>query len=266
MGSLRLDAISNINLDISSNEIIVISGKTGSGKTTLVQHFNLLLQPSKGSITIFDKVFPSKKEKVNPIRRRVGLVFQFPEYQLFADTVIKDIAFGPSNFKDTKKNSLHLAQEAAKMLNIDESYWNMSPFELSGGYARRVAIAGILAMQPEVMIFDEPTRGLDPSSRLEIIEIIKKLKEDGKIVIIVTHDMDLLLNLADRVLVMSKGKIVFDGGSKELFNSSEFASFSLDYPSATKLYFNIKDELKLKDYLPLSIEELASLIEGEYLE
>src|SRR5690554_6530009 len=168
----RFEAINGINLKIKDGEFVAIIGKTGSGKSTLVQHMNALLQPSKGTVEIYGNILPKKrKQKIGPIRKHVGLVFQFPEYQLFEYTVLKDIMFGPKNFGLKEEEAEKKAREAAKLVGLGDEILERSPFRISGGQMRRTAIAGILAMEPHVLVLDEPTRGLDPQGAKEVMEL-----------------------------------------------------------------------------------------------
>jgi energy-coupling factor transport system ATP-binding protein len=262
-GKIRIDGLKDVSLRIDKGELVGIVGQTGSGKTTLIEHMNLLQIPKKGTVEIDGTIFPSKKMKVNPIRRKVGLVFQFPEYQLFAETVLKDIMYGPSNFKETKQDAKDLALKAAKLFSLSPEILEQSPLELSGGQMRKVAIAGIIAMNPDVLIFDEPTRGLDPKSRQELIDIIKSLGTQGKTIIVVTHDMDLLVELTTRTICLKKGEIAYDGPTRDIFIQKNFKEFSLDYPKPAKLYLELKDKYHLKKGIPFTISELIDLLESQ---
>ena len=203
-------ALSNINLEINDkNEFIAIIGKTGSGKSTLLQHMNGLVLPSKGNVVVFDNIITPKKKK-NPklknVRKRVGFVFQFPEYQLFEETVLKDIMFAPKNFGLSEDKAKAKAIEIAKLLNI-ENLLNKSPFNLSGGQMRRVAIAGILAYDPDILLLDEPTRGLDPKGAEEIMELFYEIhKSTGKTIILISHDMNFVYKYATRLVVLNDSK------------------------------------------------------------
>lgn len=255
-------AIENIDLDIKAEgEFIAVVGKTGSGKSTLIQHMNALLTQTSGKITIFDKEIKIKKNKgLNQIRKNVGLVFQFPEYQLFEETVLKDIAFGPKNFGLSNEEALNKAKETCKIVGIDESLWEKSPFNLSGGQMRRVAIAGILSMEPKILVLDEPTRGLDPEGRKEIMELFIKLhKEYNKTIVLVTHDMDIVAEYASRVIVMNDSKKVFDGTKDELFSSKDFGKFHLDRPSIQKAVMYLNE--KLNKNIPITIYKMNELID-----
>ncbi len=243
------DAIKHINLNIEpQGEFIAIVGHTGSGKSTLVQHMNALLLPNEGQVVVFGQNLPPKKnEKINYLRQKVGLVFQFPEYQLFEETIIKDIMFGPKNFKKTAPNALELAEKAATVVGIDQSLFEQSPFRISGGQMRRVAVAGILAMEPEILVLDEPTRGLDPQGRKDLMAIFREIHEkENKTVILITHDMDLVSEYAKRIIVLRDGEIVFDGKKEELFIHPDFFTFHLDYPTPLKILKHLENSIGLK--------------------
>ncbi len=232
------EAINQITLNIHDGEFVAICGQTGSGKTTLVQHMNALLKPTKGTIQIYEHTLPlkDKKTKIGPIRKKVGLVFQFPEYQLFEETILKDIMFGPLNFGLSLKEAEEKAREAAKLVGLDDEILQKSPFRISGGQMRRVAIAGILAMEPEMLVLDEPTRGLDPKGSDEMMALFNELHEKhGKTIVLITHDMDIVARYAKRILVMDKGKIKFDGTRELLFISDEFDHLHLAKPQAYRM-------------------------------
>lgn len=241
-------AIKDIDLKINAkNEFIAICGQTGSGKSTAIQHMNALLLPTAGEMHIFDKIVTNKKNrKLNSIRKRVGLVFQFPEYQLFEETVLKDIMFGPLNFHIKKEEAKKKAKEIAAMLGI-EDILNKSPFRLSGGQMRKVTIACILALEPDILILDEPTRGLDPQGRKEVLSIFEKINNElQKTIIVITHDMELVSEYAKRVVVLKEGEIVFDDKKEKLFSSLKFDSFHLDKPMVIKAREKINKELNIK--------------------
>ncbi|HKL95534.1 MAG TPA: energy-coupling factor transporter ATPase [Haploplasma sp.] len=259
----KTEAIRDINIEIKEKgEFIAILGHTGAGKSTLVQHMNALLYPTSGEVEIFGQTLPPKKrEKVNHLRQKVGLVFQFPEYQLFENTIIDDIAFGPKNFKETKAVAYDNAKKAASMVGIDESLHQQSPFRISGGQMRRVAVAGILAMDPNILVLDEPTRGLDPQGRDEIMDIFKNINEtEDKTMVLITHDMDIVSKYAKRIIVLKDGRIVFDGCKEDLFIHPDFDSFSLDYPTPLKILKHLEQTVGLKFVPQYTKEDLVKYI------
>ncbi len=212
-------ALNDVNITLNDGEFIALIGHTGSGKSTLIQHINGLLKPDKGRIIIDGEDIFSKGVKLNQVRKKVGLVFQYPEYQLFEETIEKDIEFGPKNLGLNEEEIHKRVKRAMKMVGLDyELYKDKSPFELSGGQKRRVAIAGVVAMEPKTLILDEPTAGLDPKGRDEILFQIKELHEEYKMtVILVSHSMEDVAKVADRVLVMNEGQCILDGSPKEVF-------------------------------------------------
>ncbi len=245
---VNYDAIGHISFDIKAqDEFIAIVGHTGSGKSTLVQHMNALLLPTKGRVVIFDHVLPPKKnEKINYLRQKVGLVFQFPEYQLFEETILKDIMFGPKNFKSSEHEAMEKAKRAAQKVGIDESLYEQSPFRISGGQMRRVAVAGILAMEPDILVLDEPTRGLDPQGRKDLMAIFQEIFEkEHKTIIMITHDMDLVAQYAKRVMVLDNGTLVYDGPKERLFEHPRFEEFHLDMPTPLKILKHLEKEIGL---------------------
>ncbi len=228
----KYEALNNISIKFErKNEFIAIIGKTGSGKSTLFELSNALLKPSSGVCNILgQKVFSKSKKNLSPLRQKVGLVFQFPEYQLFCDSVISDISFGPKNFKKTKKNALTLAKKAAKDLKIEDEILNVSPFKISGGQMRKVAIAGILAMDPEILLLDEPTRGLDPITANDIMKNIHdKFLKDRKTVIVISHDLDMVYDISKRIVVLENGKVISDK-KKEEYNYTDFKNLDIGIP------------------------------------
>ncbi|MBN3490918.1 energy-coupling factor transporter ATPase [Acholeplasma equirhinis] len=253
-------ALNKIDLTIAKEgEFVAITGQTGSGKSTLVQHMNALLKPTEGEVNILGTILPTKKKtKVNHLRQKVGLVFQFPEYQLFEISILKDVEFGPSNFKDTKPYANQYAVEALKTVGIDESLYQESPFRISGGQMRRVAIAGILAMKPNILVLDEPTRGLDPQGKDDIMDLFKEIHDkENKSIVLITHDMDIVAKYAKRVIVLDKGEIVFDGKKEELF-SQDVEKFHLDYPTSMKVMKHLSKELGIKEKLVLDKKDLLN--------
>ena len=227
-------ALNNINLTIHDHEFVSLIGHTGSGKSTLVQHINALLRPTSGKIQVGDYEIIANAKKVKnlkSLKRFAGLVFQFPEYQLFEDSVIKDVAYGPKNFGDQEEVAIKKAKEALYLVGISEDLFEKSPFELSGGQKRRVAIAGIIALEPQILVLDEPTAGLDPQGSKEMMELFKKIYEKGTTIIMVTHNMDNVLKYSTRAIVMSKGEIVSDTTPLELFKQENLNErFNIDQP------------------------------------
>lgn len=234
--------LNDVNLKIDAeNEFIVLVGASGAGKSTLVQLLNGLLLTNYGEVVIFGKnISNNKKIKLKDIRKKVGLVFQFPEAQLFDETVLKDVSFGPKNFG--MNNSIELAKEALNLVGIDESLYEKNPLNLSGGQMRRVAIAGILASNPDILIFDEPTVGLDPIGKKALLSLLKKLNEEyHKTIILITHDMDVVGEVAKRILVLKDGCIICDKDKTSLFKDEKLLlDCSLDYPNTIKILREVK--------------------------
>ena len=213
-------ALADVSLEIKDNDFLAIVGETGSGKSTLAQMFNALLVPDKGDVLVNDFFINyknRKSRKLRGLRKQVGLVFQFPEYQLFEETVEKDVAFGVKNFGVKGEEAIKRAHEALKQVGLDESYFKRAPFDLSGGEKRKVAIAGILAINPDILIFDEPTAGFDPQSSKDLMNLITEFHNNGKTIIIITHDMDLVNTYTKRVVMLERGQVTFDGTPNELF-------------------------------------------------
>lgn len=212
-------ALSDVNVTINDGEFIALIGHTGSGKSTLIQHMNGLLKPTSGRIIVDDVDITASGVKLSDIRKKIGLVFQYAEYQLFEETIEKDIMFGPKNLGLNDEEAMKRAKKSMDMVGLDyDTYKNKSPFDLSGGQKRRVAIAGVIAMEPKVLILDEPTAGLDPKGRDEILSQISKLHKDYNMtIILVSHSMEDVAKVADRILVMDEGKCILDGIPKEIF-------------------------------------------------
>lgn len=251
-------ALININLNIEDGEFVGLIGHTGSGKSTLIQHLNVLLKPSEGQIIIDGTDITEKGVPLKKIRQKVGLVFQYPEHQLFEETVYRDVAFGPQNLGLSQNEVEERVKEALSLVGLDfDKIKDLSPFELSGGQKRRVAIAGVLAMQPKVLILDEPTAGLDPRGRDEILGEIRRLHEKQKItVILVSHSMEDIANLVDRIIVMSEGKIILTDTPRNVFRQSDLLfSIGLGVPQVTKLV----NELRRKGII---IEDCISVNEA----
>ena len=237
-------ALNDVSFTINDNEFVAIVGETGSGKSTLAQTFNALLIPDKGEVHVDDYVISyknRKSRKLKGLRKHIGLVFQFPEYQLFEETVEKDVAFGVKNFGIKGEEALAKAHEALKQVGLDESYYKRPPFELSGGEKRKVAIAGILAINPDILIFDEPTVGFDPASAKELMNLITEFHKNGKTIIVITHDMDLVNRYAQKVFLLEKGKLVFEGTPSELFMFVRNYD-RLDIPQVIRLALLLKEK------------------------
>ncbi|HHY91156.1 MAG TPA: energy-coupling factor transporter ATPase [Clostridiales bacterium] len=236
-------ALKNINIVIEKGEFIGLIGHTGSGKSTLIQHLNGLLRPTSGRIIIDDLDITRKDIKMQEVRKKVGLVFQYPEHQLFEETVYKDVAFGPSNLGLTETEIESRVKRAIQLVGLSyEEVKDRSPFDLSGGQKRRIAIAGVLAMEPEVLILDEPTAGLDPKGRNEILSLIKKMHEKYKMtILLVSHNMEDIAKLADRIIVMHKGTVALTGTPREIFSESErLKEMGLGVPQVTELMKRLK--------------------------
>lgn len=230
-------AIENVDFEVQQGEFIAIIGHTGSGKSTFIQHLNGLIVPSSGKVFVDGEDIFSSKEKTRAVRFKVGLVFQYPEYQLFEETVFKDVAFGPKNMKLSEKEIDEHVREAIRFVGLQEDVLDKSPFELSGGQKRRVAIAGVIAMRPQVLILDEPTAGLDPHGCAEVISNIQQYHEEaGATIIMVTHDMDEAARTAGRMVVMNQGTIAMDGTPKEIFSrGDELREIGLSVPTSTRI-------------------------------
>ena len=250
------EALRGVSLEIKEGSFTAFVGATGSGKSTLMQNLNALLLPTSGQVEVDGFVITPKKKKnknIKQLRKHIGLVFQFPEYQLFEETVEKDVAFGVKNFGANEEEALARARDALKSVGLDESYFTRSPFDLSGGEKRRVAIAGILAIQPDILVLDEPTAGLDPKGVNEIMSLLEKMHKDGKTIIVVTHDMDIVLKYCEEVFVLHEGKIAFSGNPYELFklNNEELA---IEVPALFELARKLKDK-----GLKLDIEKIRNI-------
>ena len=259
-------ALENINLNINANdEFVSLVGKTGSGKSTLMEHMNALLLPTSGEVKIFDNVITGNKNK-NPklkeVRKKVGFVFQFPEYQLFEETVLKDIMFAPKNFGFTEEEAKEKSLEVAKILKIDDTILSKSPFDLSGGQMRKVAIAGILAYDPEIILLDEPTRGLDPKTADEIMDLFYDIhKKYHKTIVLISHDMNIVYKYSTRVVAMKGSNITYDGDKITLFKTDIYQQNHLAKPDVLKMidYLNEKMQYDL-DYDCFDEQELIQKV------
>lgn len=239
-------ALDNVSFEIKDRDFVGLIGHTGSGKSTLIQHLNGLIKPSSGDIYVNDFKITDPNLNLTEVRKRVGIVFQYPEYQLFEETVEKDIAFGPSNLDLSEEEILVRVRESMEAVGLNyEEYKDKSPFDLSGGQKRRVAIAGVIAMNPELLILDEPTAGLDPGGRDEIFDLIRRLHEERNMTIILSsHSMDDMAKIAKNIIVMNHGKIEFMGSPRELFNehAPRLKEIGLDIPQVLELAIKLRDK------------------------
>ena len=235
-------AVDHVSLKIEEGQMVGVMGHTGSGKSTLIQHFNGLLQPTSGKVLLDGKDIWADRSKIRDVRFQVGLVFQYPEYQIFEETVFKDIAFGPKNMGLDDAEIKRRVLETAHDIGLSEALMERSPFELSGGQKRRVAIAGVMAMEPKVLILDEPTAGLDPAGRDKILEHIKAYHERTKnTILIVSHSMEDIATFADKILVMSKAKLFcYDDTVNVFARADEISQIGLDVPQITKVFGELK--------------------------
>lgn len=258
-------ALSDVSLTIEDGSYTALIGHTGSGKSTILQLLNGLLVPSQGSVRVFDTLITStsKNKDIRQIRKQVGLVFQFAENQIFEETVLKDVAFGPQNFGVSEEDAVKTAREKLALVGIDESLFDRSPFELSGGQMRRVAIAGILAMEPAILVLDEPTAGLDPLGRKELMTLFKKLHQSGMTIVLVTHLMDDVAEYANQVYVMEKGRLVKGGKPSDVFQDVVFMEeVQLGVPKITAFCKRLADRGVSFKRLPIKIEEFKESING----
>ena len=262
---LASTALLDVSLTIEDGSYTALIGHTGSGKSTILQLLDGLLVPSQGSVRVFDTLITStsKNKDIRQIRKQVGLVFQFAENQIFEETVLKDVAFGPQNFGVSEEEAEKIAREKLAMVGIDESLFDRSPFELSGGQMRRVAIAGILAMEPDILVLDEPTAGLDPLGRKELMNLFKKLHQSGMTIVLVTHLMDDVAEYANQVYVMEKGRLVKGGKPSDVFQDVVFMKeVQLGVPKITAFCKRLADRGVSFKRLPIKIEEFKESING----
>ncbi len=262
---LASTALSDVSLTIEDGSYTALIGHTGSGKSTILQLLNGLLVPSQGSVRVFDTLITStsKNKDIRQIRKQVGLVFQFAENQIFEETVLKDVAFGPQNFGVSEEDAEQIAREKLALVGIDKSLFDRSPFELSGGQMRRVAIAGILAMEPAILVLDEPTAGLDPLGRKELMNLFKKLHQSGMTIVLVTHLMNDVAEYANQVYVMEKGCLVKGGKPSDVFQDVVFMEeVQLGVPKITAFCKRLADRGVSFKRLPIKIEEFKELLNG----
>lgn len=262
---LASTALSDVSLTIEDGSYTALIGHTGSGKSTILQLLDGLLVPSQGSVRVFDTLITStsKNKDIRQIRKQVGLVFQFAENQIFEETVLKDVAFGPQNFGVSEEDAEQIAREKLALVGIDESLFDRSPFELSGGQMRCVAIAGILAMEPAILVLDEPTAGLDPLGRKELMNLFKKLHQSGMTIVLVTHLMDDVAEYANQVYVMEKGRLVKGGKPSDVFQDVVFMEeVQLGVPKITSFCKRLADRGVSFKRLPIKIEEFKESLNG----
>ena len=253
-------ALDDVSFEIEDGECIGVIGHTGSGKSTLLQHMNGLLKPHSGEIIVSDMNIGDGSVKKVDISKNIGLVFQYPEYQLFEETVAKDVAFGPRNLGVPEVEIPDIVRESIELLGLDyDAMAEKSPFELSGGQKRRVAIAGVLAMKPKVLILDEPTAGLDPASKQDMLEVIKKLRQDRNLIVVfVSHNMKDIAELSDRIIVMNGGRLVISGTPKEVFaRAGELKDMGLSVPPVTEILYEVSRELDF-EFEPIFEEREAA--------
>lgn len=256
-------ALEDVSFQLEPGEFAAVIGHTGSGKSTLMQQLNGLLRPDSGKITVGEVCITDPSNKMTEVRRKVGLVFQYPEYQLFEETVAKDVAFGPKQVGMTGEELDRVVEESIRLTGLDyEEAKERSPFELSGGQKRRVAIAGVLAMKPEILILDEPTAGLDPSAHRDVLELIRRIhRKERMTILLVSHNMGDIAELADRVLVMNRGKLVMNGTPAKVFSRGEpLWEMGLGLPPATEFMERLKERMPGIDAAQLSIEDAAKEI------
>ena len=259
-------ALFDVNIEIPSGSYTALIGHTGSGKSTILQLLNGLLLPSRGEVQMNDLSISSEssQKELKNLRKKVGLVFQFPESQLFAETVVKDVAFGPQNFGVDQESAERLAKEKLQLVGLSEDLFERSPFELSGGQMRRVAIAGILAMEPEILVLDEPTAGLDPLGRRELMKLFASLHRAGMTINLVSHSMEDVAEYANFVYVLEKGRIVMSGHPKEVFQDVEgLEQIQLGVPKVTKFAWRLRNKGLSFPILPITLEEFKELIGHE---
>lgn len=264
---LEYEALNDVSLEIKEGSFTCIVGKTGCGKSTLIQQMNGLLVPTKGKVIIDDFVVSKNRKertkKLQPLRKHIGIVFQFSEYQLFEETVEDDVAFGPTNFGAKKEEALKIAHEALKQVGIDESYYKKSPFELSGGEKRRVSIAGILALKPSILVLDEPTVGLDPVGAESTLKLFQELNKNGTTIVLVTHDMNIVFEYASDVVVMDDGKVVEHTSPSQLFLEN-VEPYSLETPQLAKVVRKLIDKGYKLDLSKIhNLETLIGELKGE---
>ncbi len=261
-------ALNNITTQFEQGKFYGVIGHTGSGKSTLVQMLNGLILPTEGEVNVGDHVLTRKAKYkiIHDVKKRVGIVFQFPEHQLFDETVLKDVSFGPMNMGKSKEEAETISKKYLELLNVDESLFDQSPFDLSGGQMRKIALAGILSMEPDVLILDEPTAGLDPLSHIKTMELFKSLHETlGITVILVTHDMNDVFNYTDEVKVLSKGHLVAEGNTHELLQDEALLKeYQLEVPNVVRLVHDLRKKGYTLDEMPQNIQSFIRMYKGVF--
>lgn len=255
----EVKALDGVSFSIGDGEFVALIGPTGSGKSTLVQHLNGLIRPQAGTVIVDGLDISEKRVDLRQVRRKVGLVFQYPEYQLFEETVLADVAFGPRNLGYSQEEAESRAREALSLVGLDESVLKRSPFDLSGGQMRRVAIAGVLAMGPSMLVLDEPTAGLDPRGRDDLLNHLISLRRDKHItIVLVSHNMEDVARVAERVIVIHQGRILLDGPTREVFlKSEELESIGLGVPEVTRLMRMLAQKRKQVSLDAITVDEAA---------
>ena len=258
-----IEAVKNVSFEVNEGEVVTLIGANGAGKTSILRTISGLVRPTEGTIQFDDFVLDNHSEpkEMKYLRKKVGLVFQFPESQLFAETVLADVAFGPQNFGVPKDKAEEIAKEKLAIVGLEESIYDKSPFELSGGQMRRVAIAGILAIEPEILVLDEPTAGLDPAGRKELMALFETLHKNGMTLVLVTHMMDDVANFADTVFALEAGKLVLNGSPREVFQQVDYLhKLQLGVPQVTNFALQLKQRGMDLERLPIKIEELKEML------
>lgn len=255
-------ALKNVSLEIKKGEFVGIIGSTGSGKSTLVQHFNGLIPLQEGVLSVCDIDLSGKKPNYKEVRKKVGVVFQYPEYQLFDETVYKDVSFGPKNMGLSESEINERVEQSLTLVGIDKLDWGKSPFDLSGGQKRRVAIAGVIAMRPEMLILDEPTAGLDPAGKKDILNLVKKLQSEcSPTIVMISHNMDEISDLADKIVLMHKGELLACMPPEELFTCEELVlKAGLELPVSISVANKLIQKGISLDKIPCRKSELASIL------
>ncbi|MFV0424436.1 MAG: ATP-binding cassette domain-containing protein [Bacilli bacterium] len=256
-----IPVLKDINLSVSKGEFVSVIGHTGSGKSTLVQNINALIQPFSGVVVVDGyEVKPGKLKQVDKLRKKIGMAFQFAENQLFEETILKDVMFGPLNFGYSNEEAMENAKSALIKVGIEEELFQRSPYELSGGQMRRVALAGILSYNPEIIILDEPTVGLDPIGQIQMMELFKELNDEGKTIIMISHNLNDVVEYCDRVIMLNEGKVIFDGDVDKFFMLEEINGVDIELPHTISL----GNKIGIKNVGALKYNDLLDWIVDNY--